>query len=192
MKEGHRHCYMAREFALQHGFIPKDAAPGFYGFSGITNLGSWPIKVGERVVELQVMLVENSYFPVILGRSFMEKRRVQTDPLDQTHIVFQDTGESVSIDIVVVKVSRPIAMDEGFRRSSADSYFIINLGLTWVAYPSLLDYLCYLPPNWYKEHAPVQVTVILTLSAVDSRLQQHKVSLRGNTRNYLSQLLPYN
>lgn len=68
MKEGHRHCYMAREFALQHGFIPKDAAPGFYGFSGITNLGSWPIKVGERTVELQVMLVENSYFPVILGR----------------------------------------------------------------------------------------------------------------------------
>ena len=59
---------MAREFALQHGFIPKDAAPGFYGFSGITNLGSWPIKVGERTVELQVMLVENSYFPVILGR----------------------------------------------------------------------------------------------------------------------------
>jgi len=103
MKEGHRHCYMAREFALQHGFIPKDAAPGFYGFSGITNLGSWPIKIGEKVVELQVMLVENSYFPVILGRSFMEKRRIQTDPLDQTHIVFQDNGETVPCDIVVVK-----------------------------------------------------------------------------------------
>lgn len=103
MKEGHRHCYMAREFALQHGFIPKDAAPGFYGFSGITNLGSWPIKVGEKTVELQVMLVENSYFPVILGRSFMEKRRVQTNPLDQTHIVFQDNGETVPCDIVVVK-----------------------------------------------------------------------------------------
>ena len=86
MKPGHRHCYMAREFALQHGFIPKDAAPGFYGFSGITNLGSWPIRVGGRTVELQVMLIENSYFPVILGRSFMEKRHVQTNPIDQTHV----------------------------------------------------------------------------------------------------------
>jgi len=103
MKPGHRHCYMAREFALQHGFIPKDAAPGFYGFSGITNLGSWPIKVGEKVVELQVMLVENSYFPVILGRSFMEKRRIQTDTLDQTSIIAGDTGESLSCDIVVVR-----------------------------------------------------------------------------------------
>jgi len=106
MKPGHRHCYMAREFALQHGFIPKDAAPGFYGFSGITNLGSWPIRVGEKTVELQVMLVENSYFPVILGRSFMEKRHVQTNPLDQTHVIFQDVGETVPCDLVVVRDSQ--------------------------------------------------------------------------------------
>jgi len=87
---------MSRAFAQQHGFIPKDAAPGFYGFSGITNLGTWPIKVsphlarprlrtrtpwralkvvrlavyqvGRKTVEQQVMLVENSYFPIILGR----------------------------------------------------------------------------------------------------------------------------
>lgn len=45
MKSGHRACYMSRAFAQQHAFIPKDAAPGFYGFSGITNLGTWPIKV---------------------------------------------------------------------------------------------------------------------------------------------------
>jgi hypothetical protein len=87
MKSGHRACYMSRAFALQHAFIPKDAAPGFYGFSGITNLGNWPIKVtelkrcsttqeliwmyvqvGKKTVEQQVMLVENSYFPIILGR----------------------------------------------------------------------------------------------------------------------------
>lgn len=103
MKPGHRHCYMAREFALQHGFIPKDAAPGFYGFSGITNLGSWPIRVGSKTVELQVMLIENSYFPVILGRSFMEKRHVQTNPIDQTHVIFQDNGETCPCDIVVVR-----------------------------------------------------------------------------------------
>ncbi|KDE04912.1 hypothetical protein MVLG_04669 [Microbotryum lychnidis-dioicae p1A1 Lamole] len=103
MKAGHRACYMSRAFAQQHAFIPKDAAPGFYGFSGITNLGSWPIKVGKKTVEQQVMLVENSYFPVILGRSFMERRGVRTDPLDQTSVVFMDTGEVIPTDLVIVK-----------------------------------------------------------------------------------------
>ncbi|ORY37832.1 hypothetical protein BCR35DRAFT_285693 [Leucosporidium creatinivorum] len=103
MKAGHRACYMSRAFAQQHNFIPKDAAPGFYGFSGITNLGTWPIKVGKKTVEQQVMLVENSYFPIILGRSFMERRGVRTDPLDQTSVVFMDTGEVVPTDLVIVK-----------------------------------------------------------------------------------------
>jgi len=103
MKNGHRNCYMSREFAQQHNFIPKDAAPGFYGFTGITNLGTWPIKVGEKTVEQQVMLIENAFFPVILGRSFMEKRRVSYDQLDQTSVIFGDTGERVPTDLVVIK-----------------------------------------------------------------------------------------
>ncbi|GAA6058613.1 hypothetical protein JCM10212_004024 [Sporobolomyces blumeae] len=103
MKSGHRACYMSRAFAQQHHFIPADAAPGFYGFSGITNLGVWPIKVGSKTVEQQVMLVENSYFPVILGRSFMERRGVRTDPLDQTSVVFMDTNEAIPTDLVIVK-----------------------------------------------------------------------------------------
>ena len=147
MKHGHRQCYMSRAFAQQHNFIPKDAAPGFYGFSGITNrklstdcrslrrcalrsgalvrayapeltsqVGSWPIKVGSKTVEQQVMLVEQAFFPVVLGRSFMEKRQVRFDPLDQTAVLFQvrsplsqladafqDTGEYVPTDVVVVK-----------------------------------------------------------------------------------------
>ncbi|GAA5979563.1 hypothetical protein JCM5350_004938 [Sporobolomyces pararoseus] len=103
MKSGHRACYMSRAFAQQHNFIPQDAAPGFYGFSGITNLGVWPIKVGEKTVEQQVMLVESSYFPVILGRSFMERRGVRTDPLDQTSVVFMDTNEAIPTDLVIVK-----------------------------------------------------------------------------------------
>ncbi|GAA5921264.1 hypothetical protein JCM3775_002967 [Rhodotorula graminis] len=103
MKSGHRACYMSRAFAQAHNFIPRDAAPGFYGFSGITNLGTWPIKVGSKTVEQQVMLVENSYFPVILGRSFMERRGVRTDPLDQTSVVFMDTNEVIPTDLVVVK-----------------------------------------------------------------------------------------
>lgn len=103
MKSGHRACYMSRAFAQQNNFIPKDAAPGFYGFSGITNLGTWPITVGSKTIEQQVMLVENSYFPVILGRSFMERRGVRTDPLDPTSVVFMDTNEVIHTDLVIVK-----------------------------------------------------------------------------------------
>ena len=91
------------------------------------------------------MLVENAFFPIILGRSFMEKRcafilfliagkripdvlfgrGVRTDPLDQTSVVFMDTGqlsshclrrtlkltvignpgESIPCDVVVVRDS---------------------------------------------------------------------------------------
>lgn len=82
------------------------------------------IQVGKKTVEQQVMLVENSYFPIILGRfvllsslpslslladssrstrSFMERRGVRTDPLDQTSVVFMDTGEVVPTDLVIVK-----------------------------------------------------------------------------------------
>ena len=79
-------------------------------------VGSWPIKVGSKTVEQQVMLVEQAFFPVVLGRSFMEKRQVRFDPLDQTAVLFQvrspasemadafqDTGEYVPTDVVVVK-----------------------------------------------------------------------------------------
>jgi len=43
---------MSRAFAQAHNFIPRDAAPGFYGFSGITNLGTWPIKVRSPLLLL--------------------------------------------------------------------------------------------------------------------------------------------
>ncbi|KAH8924357.1 hypothetical protein BT69DRAFT_1280685 [Atractiella rhizophila] len=103
IKPGHRHVYMSRAFAQDHDFIPHDAAPGFYGFSGITNLGSWPIRIGEKSISLQVQLVESAYFPIILGRSFMEKRGVKISPLDETEIIFMDTGEKVDCDLVIVK-----------------------------------------------------------------------------------------
>lgn len=84
LKSGYRHVYVSRSFALNHGFIPKDTTPGTYGFNGITNLGKWPVQVGSKAVSCTVMLAEDSYFPVILGRSFMEKRGVRTDPIDQS------------------------------------------------------------------------------------------------------------
>lgn len=103
LKSGYRHVYVSRSFALNHGFIPKDTTPGTYGFNGITNLGKWPVQVGSKAVSCTVMLAEDSYFPVILGRTFMEKRGVRTDPVDMTSVVFMDTGEKPEVEVVVVR-----------------------------------------------------------------------------------------
>lgn len=35
LKNGYRHVYISRKFALRHGFIPPDAAPGHYGYGGL-------------------------------------------------------------------------------------------------------------------------------------------------------------
>lgn len=35
LKAGYRHVYISRKFALRHGFVPKDAAPGHYGYGGL-------------------------------------------------------------------------------------------------------------------------------------------------------------
>ncbi|KAL0946739.1 hypothetical protein HGRIS_012918 [Hohenbuehelia grisea] len=45
LKSGYRHVYISRKFALKHGFIPDDAAPGHYGYGGLVNIGSWPISL---------------------------------------------------------------------------------------------------------------------------------------------------
>ncbi|KAN0062573.1 hypothetical protein ACQY0O_005105 [Thecaphora frezii] len=103
LKSGYRHVYVSRSFALTHGFIPKDTTPGTYGFNGITNLGKWPVQVGSKAVSCTVMLAEDSYFPVILGRSFMEKRGVRTDPVDMTSVTFMDNGERADVEVVVVR-----------------------------------------------------------------------------------------
>ena len=43
LKSGYRHVYISRKFAIKHGFIPVDAAPGNYGYGGLVNIGLWPI-----------------------------------------------------------------------------------------------------------------------------------------------------
>lgn len=35
LKSGYRHVTISRKFALQHGFIPSDTAPGRYGYAGL-------------------------------------------------------------------------------------------------------------------------------------------------------------
>jgi hypothetical protein len=35
LKTGYRYVYVSRKFAMRHSFIPQDAAPGHYGYSGL-------------------------------------------------------------------------------------------------------------------------------------------------------------
>jgi len=43
LKVGYRHVYISRKFAQRHGFVPRDAKPGNYGYGGLVNIGTWPI-----------------------------------------------------------------------------------------------------------------------------------------------------
>jgi len=45
LKAGYRHVYISRKFAVKHGFLPSDAAPGHYGYGGLVNIGKWPISL---------------------------------------------------------------------------------------------------------------------------------------------------
>lgn len=35
LKNGYRHVYMSRKFAVKYGFVPKDASLGYYGYGGL-------------------------------------------------------------------------------------------------------------------------------------------------------------
>jgi len=103
LKTGYRYVYMSRKFAMRHGFIPEDAAPGHYGYSGLVNIGKLPITVGKTKTTHAVYLSEESHFDVVLGRSFMEKRQVKTNTIDPTDIVCLDTGEKLDCELVILK-----------------------------------------------------------------------------------------
>lgn len=154
--------YMSRRFAQKHGFVPRDATPGNYGYAGLVNIGTWPItlmtsacsvpahtdagiakgesplrapaKIGppieqthrhERkssllsyqskcpslrsfvddgtVTNMEVYLAEEEHFDVVLGRSFIEKRKIKTNFRDPTEVVCLDTGEKIECELVILK-----------------------------------------------------------------------------------------
>ncbi|KAI0691025.1 hypothetical protein BC835DRAFT_138860 [Cytidiella melzeri] len=106
LKNGYRHVYISRKFALRHGFIPRDAAPGHYGYGGLVNLGSWPVQVGKTKTTHSVYLSEEAHFDVVLGRSFWEVRQIKIDPTDPTDVVCGDTGEKIDCELVILKDGR--------------------------------------------------------------------------------------
>jgi hypothetical protein len=101
LKQGYRHVYVSRPFALKHGLIPKSvsrptvnrripliASPpsypspaqssmGTYGYAGLVNLGQIPITVGSKTASHPVMLSEETNFDCVLGRSWMEKMGIK-------------------------------------------------------------------------------------------------------------------
>jgi hypothetical protein len=136
LKSGYRHVYISRKFAMKHGFIPSDAAPGHYGYGGLVNIGTWPItlqplgsssldpadhnnstahhlggrhgagKQEPKSTPIPVYLSEEPHFDVVLGRSFFERRQIKTNPTDPTEVVCLDTGERVEVEVVVLKDGR--------------------------------------------------------------------------------------
>ncbi|KAG8758253.1 hypothetical protein FRC14_000432 [Serendipita sp. 396] len=106
LKKGYRHVYMSRHFAKRHGLVPPEVAPGWFGYGGLVNMGQIPIKLGTKTTTHTVYLAEENQFDVVLGRSFMEARRVQTDPNDLSSVVCQDNGDSLDCRIIVIRDGR--------------------------------------------------------------------------------------
>ena len=67
------------------------------------SIGKWPITIGHTKTVHSVFLSEESHFDVALGRSFMEKRMIKTDPVDPTNITCLDTGEKLDCELVILK-----------------------------------------------------------------------------------------
>jgi hypothetical protein len=127
LKNGYRHVYISRKFAIKHGFIPKNATPGYYGYSGLVNIGVWPItltpstqasmhpdappqqqsgSITSKPTTVSVYLSEEPHFDVVLGRSFLEKRKIKMNPMDLTDVVCMDTGEKIECELVILKDGR--------------------------------------------------------------------------------------
>jgi hypothetical protein len=55
---------------------------------------------------ITVYLSEEPHFDVVLGRSFFERRQIQTSSIDPTDVVCLDTGEKLECELVILKDGR--------------------------------------------------------------------------------------
>ncbi|KAJ7510090.1 hypothetical protein B0H11DRAFT_1175747 [Mycena galericulata] len=55
---------------------------------------------------IAVYLSEEPHFDVVLGRSFFERRQIQTSSVDPTDVVCLDTGEKLECELVILKDGR--------------------------------------------------------------------------------------
>jgi hypothetical protein len=71
-----------------------------------SSMGQIPITLGTKTTTHTVYLAEENQFDVVLGRSFMEARRVQTDPTDFSSVVCMDNGDNLECKIIVIRDGR--------------------------------------------------------------------------------------
>ena len=76
---------------------------GSAGYTGLKTLGNVPITVGSRTASHPALINEEQHFDVVLGRQWLEKMAVKIDNLDPTVLTYMDSGESIPVDIVVLK-----------------------------------------------------------------------------------------
>lgn len=69
-------------------------------------MGQIPITIGTKTTTHTVYLAEENQFDVVLGRAFMEARRIQTDPTDFTSVVCMDNRDKLECKIVVIRDGR--------------------------------------------------------------------------------------
>lgn len=69
-------------------------------------MGQIPITLGTKTTAHTVYLAEENQFDIVLGRSFMEARRVQTDPTDFSSVVCMDNGDKLDCKVVVIRDGR--------------------------------------------------------------------------------------
>lgn len=55
------------------------------------------------VTNVQVYLCEEPHFDVVLGRSFFDKRQIQTSSIDPTEVVCLDNGEKIECEVVILR-----------------------------------------------------------------------------------------
>ncbi|KAJ7632888.1 hypothetical protein FB45DRAFT_1057901 [Roridomyces roridus] len=65
---------------------------------------------------ITVYLSEEPHFDVVLGRSFFERRQIQTNPIDPTDVVCLDTGEKLECELVILKDGRSMTLNPSTKR----------------------------------------------------------------------------
>ncbi|KAF8197558.1 hypothetical protein BJ912DRAFT_875300 [Pholiota molesta] len=80
LKSGYRHVYISRKFAIKHGFIPQDTAPGNYGYGGLVNIGTWPITLAPSAAQPHLPAAGYQRPDAFLGLNAATARTAESTP----------------------------------------------------------------------------------------------------------------
>ncbi|KAG6820639.1 hypothetical protein H0H93_013838 [Arthromyces matolae] len=140
LRAGHRHVYISRKFAIKHGFIPKDAAPGHYGYGGLVNIGTWPVTLtpsstfnaqpdapvqpngavpAPKEISIGVFLSEEPHFD---GQNDIDPPPYVSVVTRNNDTIFYSDTDTIEVAPPIPKaVSKPLVRMEAFQRSPSVS-----------------------------------------------------------------------